>query len=197
MATLVIGTSNLVLNAVQLSPPGQFLDIAVGANFGLGIRPDGTLEAWGFAAPPNIPPGQFIAVDAGRGWMLMRDGGEQLRASIRPTQDTKPWESVITRYAELQIGLAEHVDEILALGIPDHRLAVLPSLYSQLLADEESMMIDRFAITTCPCHLPLVNLKPATFNLQHSNLQLPPILQPLSTFYSLSTVHCPLSTVHC
>jgi aminoglycoside/choline kinase family phosphotransferase len=86
---------------------------------------------------------ELVAVDTTRGWMIMRDGGEQLRASIRPTQDVKPWEPVITRYAELQMGLAEHVDEILALGIPDHRLAILPSLYTQLLADTDSLMIDQ------------------------------------------------------
>jgi hypothetical protein len=86
---------------------------------------------------------ELIAVDTGRGWMLMCDGGEPLRASIRPTRDVKPWDPVIIRYAELQIGLAEHVPEILALGIPDHRLAALPPLYSQLLGDEESLMINQ------------------------------------------------------
>jgi len=91
---------------------------------------------------PDCLP-ELITVDTARGWMLMRDGGEQLRASIRPTQDVQPWEPVITRYAELQIGLAEHVDEMLALGIPDHRLAVLPALYSRLLADTDSLMIDQ------------------------------------------------------
>ena len=89
--------------------------------------------------PEDMP--ELIAVDTARGWMLMRDGGEQLRASIRPTKDIKPWESVIGRYAEVQIGLAGHVEEILALGIPDHRPAALPALYSQLLTDEESLMI--------------------------------------------------------
>jgi aminoglycoside/choline kinase family phosphotransferase len=91
---------------------------------------------------PDCLP-DLVAVDAARGWMLMRDGGEQLRASIRPTQNIKPWEPVIMRYAELQIGLAGHVSEILALGIPDHRLAALPALYKQLLADEASLMIDQ------------------------------------------------------
>lgn len=91
---------------------------------------------------PDCMP-ELIAVDTARGWMLMRDGGEQLRASIRPTQDIKPWNPVIKRYAELQIGLAEHVSEILTLGIPDHRLAALPALFSQLLADEASLMIDQ------------------------------------------------------
>lgn len=91
--------------------------------------------------PDYLP--DILAVDTIRGWMLMRDGGETLRGSIRPTKDVKPWEPVITKYAELQIGLAEHVDEILALGIPDYRLAALPALYTQLLTDEESMMIDQ------------------------------------------------------
>ncbi|MFN8460146.1 MAG: hypothetical protein U0X93_00010 [Anaerolineales bacterium] len=89
---------------------------------------------------PNVVP-ELIAVDTARGWMLMRDGGEQLRASIRPTQDVKQWEPVIIEYAKLQMGLAEHVDAILALGVPDHRLAALPALYSQLLADTPSLMI--------------------------------------------------------
>src|SRR5688572_20563324 len=91
---------------------------------------------------PDCTP-ELLAVDTRRGWMLMRDGGETLRGSIRPTQDIMPWEPVITRYAELQIGLAERVSEILALGIPDHRLASLPTLFTWLLTDEESLMIDQ------------------------------------------------------
>ena len=91
---------------------------------------------------PNCMP-EFVAVDAGRGWMLMRDGGEQLRASIRPTKDIAPWQPVIRRYAEVQIGLAEHVTEMLSLRVPDHRLSVLPTLFNQLLADESNFMIDQ------------------------------------------------------
>ena len=91
--------------------------------------------------PESMP--ELVAVDPVKGWMLMRDGGEQLRQSIRPTKDLKPWVPVIRRYAEVQIALVEQVPEILALGIPDYRLAALPSLYSDLLADEESLMIDQ------------------------------------------------------
>jgi aminoglycoside/choline kinase family phosphotransferase len=86
---------------------------------------------------------ELVAVDQARGWMLMCDGGEQLRLSIRPTKDVTPWNPVITRYAEVQIGLAKHVLELLALGIPDHRLVGLPALYTQLLSDEESLLIDQ------------------------------------------------------
>jgi hypothetical protein len=91
--------------------------------------------------PESMP--EFVAVDAGHGWMLMRDGGEQLRASIRPTKDITPWKPVIARYAEVQIGLADHVTELLSLRLPDHRLRVLPGLFRELLRDEESLMVDQ------------------------------------------------------
>src|SRR5215216_3528694 len=91
---------------------------------------------------PDCMP-ELLAVDTNRGWMLMRDGGEPLRATVRSTQDIKPWEPVIKRYADVQIGLIGHVSEILALGIPDHRLAGLPALYSRLLADEPILKIDQ------------------------------------------------------
>ena len=91
---------------------------------------------------PDCMP-EFVAVDTGRGWMLMRDGGEPLRASIRPTKNIAPWKRVIARYAEVQIGLADHVTELLSLRLPDHRLSMLPAFFSELLADEESLMIDQ------------------------------------------------------
>jgi hypothetical protein len=108
--------------------------------------------------PDDMP--ELISLDTNRGWMLMRDSGEQLRASIRPTKDIKPWEPVITRYAELQIGLAEHVDVILALGIPDHRPSALPALYKQLLTDEASLMIDQEKGLTSAEFQQLQNLSP-------------------------------------
>lgn len=89
---------------------------------------------------PDCMP-ELVAVEPRRGWMLMRHGGEPLRASIRPTKDLRPWNPVISLYAEVQLGLAGHIAQILSLGVPDHRLAVLPALYKQLLADEKSLLI--------------------------------------------------------
>lgn len=91
--------------------------------------------------PDSMP--EFVAVDAGRGWMLIRDGGEQLRLSIRPTKDIAPWKPVIAHYAEVQIGLADHITELLSLQLPDHRLSMLPGRFRQLLADESNFMIDQ------------------------------------------------------
>ena len=108
---------------------------------------------------PDCMP-DLVAVEPLRGWMLMRDSGDTLRGSIRPTKDVSPWEPVITKYAELQIGLAKHVDEILKLGIPDHRLAALPALYTQLLADTPSLMIDQEKGLTSDDFKKLQNLTP-------------------------------------
>jgi hypothetical protein len=91
---------------------------------------------------PDCMP-ELVAVDTARGWMLMRDGGEQLRMSIRPAKDIRPWEPVLPRYAEVQRQLVNHVPEILSLGIPDHRLSALPAMYSGLLLDVESLRIDQ------------------------------------------------------
>lgn len=91
-------------------------------------------------SPADLP--QIVAADIDRGWMLMRDGGEALRASIRPAKDVSPWEPVIVRYAQMQMRLAEHADEMLLLGIPDHRLHRLPSLLHELLNDLPPLMIN-------------------------------------------------------
>ena len=91
---------------------------------------------------PDCMP-DLVAVDTARGWMLMRDGGEQLRTFIRPNQDIAPWEPVISRYSEVQVGLTRHVSQLLSVGTPDHRLAALPTLYTALLAEEPSLMIDQ------------------------------------------------------
>ncbi len=91
---------------------------------------------------PDCMP-ELVAVDPHRGWMLMRNGGEQLRLSIRPAKDIAPWNTVVRRYAEVQVGLAEHLSQMLSLGLPDYRLMSLPGRYAQLLGDTESLRIEQ------------------------------------------------------
>jgi Phosphotransferase enzyme family len=97
-----------------------------------------TLAGW----YPDCMP-ELVATDTTRGWMLMRDGGEPLRATIRPIKDIAPWTPVISLFSEVQVGLTEHVSELLALGIPDWRLFHLPKLYTQLLTDTDSLLLDK------------------------------------------------------
>ena len=91
--------------------------------------------------PDCIP--HLRAVDLERGWMLMSDSGTRLRDIIRSTRDIRPWLTVLPLYAELQIEMTRNVDTFVTLGTPDRRLAVLPRLYEQLLADREILRIDQ------------------------------------------------------
>lgn len=115
-------------------------------------------EALSRRRPDCIP--RVRAADLERGWMLLSDSGTRLRDIIRPTQDIRPWLTVLPLYAEFQIELVSHVDTFFALGTPDRRLAVLPRLYEQLLTDREMLRIDRTAGITSEEYERLRNLTP-------------------------------------
>lgn len=74
-----------------------------------------------------------LASDAVSGWMLMTDAGESLRVLLPAERRLDRWLDVLTCYAELQLDLADAVDSMLALGVPDLRLTVLPDKYERLV----------------------------------------------------------------
>jgi hypothetical protein len=76
----------------------------------------------------------LVDVDIDRGWMLMRDAGRRLREVVRSRADLRHWELALPRYAELQLAAAPLADELLALGVPDARLSVLPGQLRAVLA---------------------------------------------------------------
>jgi len=71
--------------------------------------------------------------DVERAWMLMRDGGTQLRELVNDRRDLHHWLAVVPLYAELQIGVAARADELVGLGVPDLRLGRLPEQLAALL----------------------------------------------------------------
>ena len=79
--------------------------------------------------PDAVPP--LLAADVGRGWMLMADAGEPLRTVAPRERDLGRWLDVLPLYASVQLDLASDVDELLALGVPDLRLARLPELFAR------------------------------------------------------------------
>ncbi|MEV4630210.1 phosphotransferase [Micromonospora sp. NPDC049523] len=81
--------------------------------------------------PDAVPP--LLAADTTLGWMLMADGGETLRTVTARERDLGRWYDVLPLYAGIQLDLAGDVDDLLALGVPDMRLAVLPGAYERLL----------------------------------------------------------------
>ena len=90
--------------------------------------------------PDCIAP--VLAVDRDRGWMLMPDGGTTLRAVIQADRDIRHWEAVLPIYAQLQLDMAAQLDQLVALGCLDYRLAGLPARYDALLEDTQALMID-------------------------------------------------------
>ena len=91
--------------------------------------------------PGRVP--ELVAYDAGTGRLLMRDGGTRLRELVESVADLDRWEELLPEYAELQIALAPHLAELLAAGVPDERLAVLPEHLERLLDDREACMVGR------------------------------------------------------
>ncbi|MER6593496.1 phosphotransferase [Micromonospora purpureochromogenes] len=82
-----------------------------------------------------------IAVDTGRGWSLLPDGGPSLRDTLAAEPDLSRWERLLPGYAALQLTVAPHAQRLLALGVPDHRPAGLPERFEVLLDDEEALLL--------------------------------------------------------
>jgi hypothetical protein len=83
--------------------------------------------------PDCIP--RIYAVDDNRGWLLMENAGIKLRDFITNSDDLSQFDFILPLFAQLQRELAEKQNQLLDIGVPDWRLAVLPGLYEQLLED--------------------------------------------------------------
>jgi hypothetical protein len=97
-----------------------------------------TYEARLLDALARWAPGRVlepIAIDAGRGWSLLPDGGQTLRA-VAP-DDPGHWEQLLARHAELQRDLAPYAADMVALGVPDMSATLLPGHFAALLDDEQ------------------------------------------------------------
>jgi Phosphotransferase enzyme family len=81
-------------------------------------------ERW----PDCVP--EVIAFDEGRAWLLLADAGTSVDEFGNPPE---AWLEILPLYAELQRGEVLHVEEHLAHGVPDLRLARLPAGYDELL----------------------------------------------------------------
>ena len=99
---------------------------------------------------------EVFTVDAQQGWMLTADGGKTLRLAFADGLDMRAWDEALALYSGLQIDLAGHVDELLAMGTRNRRLARLPELYRDLVEDTEWLLIDQPDGLTAAQHKRLV-----------------------------------------
>jgi hypothetical protein len=84
------------------------------------------------ARRPDVVP-RLLAVDPDAGWMLMADAGEPLRSVVARERSLDRWFDVLPRYAGVQRDLGPDVEQLLAAGVPDRRLATLPGAYERLM----------------------------------------------------------------
>nr|WP_276610841.1 phosphotransferase [Kineococcus siccus] len=82
------------------------------------------LVRWG--VPHVLGP---LATEPDRGWLLLPDGGP----SVRDTGDDAAWPAALAGCAQLQRATSGHVAELLALGVPDARPAVLADVAADLV----------------------------------------------------------------
>lgn len=94
----------------------------------------GLITALGQWAPGMVPP--VLAVDTERAWMLAFDAGSRLHEVLDRDPDPAHLIPVLQRYACLQRDLSARTGELIALGVPDLRPALLPERLETLLADE-------------------------------------------------------------
>jgi hypothetical protein len=76
-----------------------------------------------------------MAHDPETGWMLMVDMTPRLRDVVAVERSLDRWHDALDAYARIQLGCQDEVDALLALGLPDRRLATLPAAYADLLAE--------------------------------------------------------------
>ena len=71
--------------------------------------------------PAHLPP--VVAIDVARGWLLTAHGGQVVRDLVRGEDGIVHWERLLAQFAQMQIESAGEADRLIALGVPDRRLA--------------------------------------------------------------------------
>jgi hypothetical protein len=102
------------------------------------------------AHPHVITP--VVAVDPRRGWMITRDAGQMLRALLKTPEDLRILEPALPRFAEIQLEWTRRVDELLALGALDHRLAGLPARFNNLLTQRHLLLSGEHGLSEIQYH---------------------------------------------
>lgn len=72
----------------------------------------------------------------------MKDVGRSLRQILKKQFDVGLLSKGIHQFTSLQVDVADHVDVLINIGVPDWRLGKLPDLYMQLLSQKDILIAD-------------------------------------------------------
>lgn len=103
---------------------------------------------------------RVLAVDRLRRWELLADEGERMRDLMTGPAELRRWESILPRFAELQIDMIARAGDLLALGLVDHRLERLPEMFARLLADTAALGVGQPDGLSAAQHATLVAIQP-------------------------------------
>ena len=78
-----------------------------------------------------------LAVDPGRGWLLLPDGGTRLRETLDGGPGVEEWVRILRGYAAIQRELAPRAAELISAGVPDLRPGSMPARLEALIEDPE------------------------------------------------------------
>jgi hypothetical protein len=84
-------------------------------------------------APRLVP--EVVAVDTERGWSLMRDAGPVMRSMAEPNALWDRWSELLRMYAEVQLSLADHVDELVMAGLERLSPELMPTRFAGLVEE--------------------------------------------------------------
>lgn len=131
---------------VRLRPWSVLVRLAVGEGGAVWFKagpPAGRFEAGLTEALAGWVPEHVlkpVAVDAGRGWALLPDGGPRLADVLEAgPDDPRIWEELLRQYADLQRSLLPYAGEMEALGVPGARTAALPGVFDRLVAENGAL----------------------------------------------------------
>ena len=95
------------------------------------------LTDWLADRHPELVP-EVLAAEPEQGWLILRDGGVRLRDSLDRGTLLSVWNDLLPTYARLQESCMRETPELLAMGVPDRRLATLPGHVARWRADLEA-----------------------------------------------------------
>jgi hypothetical protein len=88
---------------------------------------------------PRVP--HVLAIDGDRGWLLIEDGGHNLRDRAVAEHSPDLAVAYLPELARLQRAAAPFAGDLLAAGCPDFRLARLPEHFAALVADPDTLLV--------------------------------------------------------
>lgn len=90
----------------------------------------------------NASVPQIIAENAELNCFLMKNAGQTLRETLNKKFSEALVFRTIEQFTCLQSDITDHVDALLAMGVPDYRLGQIPDLYTQLIKKKDLLLAE-------------------------------------------------------